>query len=80
MVEEEVIREAPDVPTGGQAGRWQAITDTTTIESSLLDFLCRLYKENHSRLGVSGLNQSRCYGGRGCHQRGAGCADWRPGG
>ena len=35
-VEEDVIREAPVVPTGGQAGRWQAITDTTTIESSLL--------------------------------------------
>ena len=25
------------MPTGGQAGRWQAITDTTTIESSLVD-------------------------------------------
>ena len=37
-VEESVIREAPVVPTGGQAGRWQAITDTTTIESSL-DYL-----------------------------------------
>ena len=24
------------MPTGDQAGRWQAITDTTTIESSLL--------------------------------------------
>ena len=36
-VEEGVIREAPVVPTGGQAGRWQAITDTTTIESSLVD-------------------------------------------
>ena len=36
-VEEDVIREAPVVPTGGQAGRWQAITDTTTIESSLVD-------------------------------------------
>ena len=36
-VEEDVIREAPIVPTGGQAGRWQAITDTTTIESSLVD-------------------------------------------
>ena len=35
-VEEDVIREAPVVPTGGQAGRWQAITDTTTIESSLV--------------------------------------------
>ena len=33
-VEEDVITEAPVVPTGGQAGRWQAITDTTTIESS----------------------------------------------
>ena len=36
-VEEDIIREAPVVPTGGQAGRWQAITDTTTIESSLVD-------------------------------------------
>ena len=36
-VEEDVIREAPVVPTGGQAGRWQAITDTTFIESSLID-------------------------------------------
>ena len=36
-VEEDVIREAPVVPTGSQAGRWQAITDTTTIESSLVD-------------------------------------------
>ena len=36
-MEEDVIREAPVVPTGGQAGRWQAITDTTTIESSLVD-------------------------------------------
>ena len=36
-VEEDAIREAPIVPTGGQAGRWQAITDTTTIESSLVD-------------------------------------------
>ena len=36
-VEEDVIREAPVVPTGGQAGRWQAVTDTTTIESSLAD-------------------------------------------
>ena len=36
-VEEDVIRDAPIVPTGGQAGRWQAITDTTTIESSLVD-------------------------------------------
>ena len=35
--EEDAIREAPVVPTGGQAGRWQAITDTTTIESSLVD-------------------------------------------
>ena len=25
------------MPTGGQAGRWQTITDTTTIESSLVD-------------------------------------------
>ena len=32
-VEEDAIREALVVPTGGQAGRWQAITDTTTIES-----------------------------------------------
>ena len=36
-MEEDVIREAPVVPAGGQAGRWQAITDTTTIESSLVD-------------------------------------------
>ena len=36
-VEEDAIREAPVVPTGGQAGRWQAITDTTTIDSSLVD-------------------------------------------
>ena len=36
-MEEDVIREALVVPTGGQAGRWQAITDTTTIESSLVD-------------------------------------------
>ena len=35
-VEEDAIREAPVVPTGGQAGMWQTITDTTTIESSLL--------------------------------------------
>ena len=37
MVEEDAIREAPVVPTGGQAGRWQAITDTTIIEYSLVD-------------------------------------------
>ena len=36
-VEEDVMTEAPVVPTGGQTGRWQAITDTTTIESSLVD-------------------------------------------
>ena len=36
-VEEHVIGEAPVVPTGGQAGRWEAITDTTTIESYLVD-------------------------------------------
>ena len=36
-MEEDVIREAPVVPTGGQAGRWQAIAGTTTIESSLVD-------------------------------------------
>ena len=36
-MEEDVIREAPVVPTGGQADRWQVITDTTTIESSLVD-------------------------------------------
>ena len=36
-VEEDAIREAPVVPTGGQAGRWQAISGTTTIESSLVD-------------------------------------------
>ena len=67
-VEEGVIREAPVVPTGGQAGSWQAITDTTTIESSLRSegeggyatgqtiFVCRLYKENHSSLGCRGIN------------------------
>ena len=36
-VEEDPIREAPVVPTGGRADRWQAITDTTIIESSLVD-------------------------------------------
>ena len=36
-VEDDAIREALIVPTRGQAGRWQAITDTTTIESSLVD-------------------------------------------
>ena len=36
-VKEDAIREASVVPTGGQAGRWQVITDTTSIESSLLD-------------------------------------------
>ena len=36
-VEEDAIRETPVVPTGGQAGRWQAITDTTTIDSSLVN-------------------------------------------
>ena len=36
-VEEDAIREAPVVPTGGQASRWQAIPDTTFIESSLVD-------------------------------------------
>ena len=36
-VEEDIMTEAPVVPTGGQTGRWQAITDTTTIESSLVD-------------------------------------------
>ena len=36
-VEEGAIREAPVVPNGGQGGRWQAITDTTTIEPSLVD-------------------------------------------
>ena len=36
-VEEDAIKEAPVVQTGGQAGRWQAIADTTTIESSLVD-------------------------------------------
>ena len=35
--EEGVIREGSVMPTGGQAGRWQAITDTTTIESFLVD-------------------------------------------
>ena len=65
-VEEDAIREAPVVPTGGQAGRWLAITDTTTIESSLVDlkenatgqtvFVCILYKDNHSSLGCRGTN------------------------
>ena len=43
-VEEGAIREAPVVPTGGQADRWQAITDTTTIERmpSERRRLCRL--------------------------------------
>ena len=36
-MEEDAIREAPVVPTGGQAGRWQAITDTKTIDYSLVD-------------------------------------------
>ena len=36
-VEEDAIREAPVGPTGGQAVRWEPITDTTTIESSLVD-------------------------------------------
>ena len=36
-VEEDAISEAPVVPIGGQVGRWQAITDTTTIESSRVD-------------------------------------------
>ena len=36
-VEEDAIKEALVVSTGGQAGRWQAITDTTSIESSLVD-------------------------------------------
>ena len=36
-VGEDVIREAPVMPTGGQVGRWQATTDTTTIESSVVD-------------------------------------------
>ena len=36
-MEEDALRTAPIVPTGGQAGRWQAITDTTTIGSSLVD-------------------------------------------
>ena len=36
-VEEDIIREAPVMPTGGQAGRWQAIADTATIGSSLVD-------------------------------------------
>ena len=35
-VEEDAIREVPVVPTGGQAGRWQVVIDTTTIESSLV--------------------------------------------
>ena len=37
-VEEDAIREAPVVPTRRQTGRWQAITDTTTIESFLVDW------------------------------------------
>ena len=36
-VEEDVIRETPVVPTEAQAGRWKPITDTTTIEFSLVD-------------------------------------------
>ena len=32
-VEEDAVREVPIVPIGGQVGRWQAITDTTTIDS-----------------------------------------------
>ena len=36
-VEEDAIRGVPVVPTGCQAGRWEAIIDTTTIESSLVD-------------------------------------------
>ena len=36
-VEEDAIRDAPVGLTGGQAGRWQASTGTTTIESSLVD-------------------------------------------
>ena len=68
-VEEDVIREAPVVPTGGQAGRWQAITDTTTIESSLVDlkekgaapqdrrFLCvDCIKRTPAALGCRGRN------------------------
>ena len=49
-VEEYVIREAPLVPTGGQAGRWQAITDTTTIKSSLVDL-----KEKGARQRTDGF-------------------------
>ena len=37
-VEEDAIREAPVVPTGGQAGGRQVITDTTTIDSSIVDW------------------------------------------
>ena len=65
-VEEDAIREAPVMPTGGQAGRWEAIPDTTTIETSLegeggpatghMFFVCRLYKENHNSLGCRGRN------------------------
>ena len=40
-VEEDAIREVPVVPTVGQASRWQAITDTTTIEFSLVDLMER---------------------------------------
>ena len=36
-VEEDTIREATVVPTGGQGSRWQTVTDTATIESSLVD-------------------------------------------
>ena len=36
-VEEDAIKEAPVVPTGGQAGRWQVVTDTASIESFLVD-------------------------------------------
>ena len=68
-VEEDVIREAPVVSTGGQAGRWQAITDTTSIESSLVDlkekgatpqdrrFLCvDCIKRTPAALGCRGRN------------------------
>ena len=34
---EDAVVEAPVVSTGGKAGRWQAITDSTTIESSLVE-------------------------------------------
>ena len=52
-VEEDAIREAPVVPTGGQAGRCQAITDTPSIESSLVD----LKGEGATKKGIVAINK-----------------------